>query len=123
MIDMKVSAMILAFYLTVLMVYPAGEILAHLSTAKATHSCCKKDASAIPVSEKTNKSSTNSCCDKGVCNPFMSCCCCAFYYHTPDYRLVANVLPAGMVFPIVNHYFSSFTASCFHPPEKNIVFS
>ena len=112
---MKLTAFILATYISLLTVQPVAELIySSLTNHKETceMACCKHKQA------NNTKQDANNCCDKGVCNPFGMCNCCFVYNQTQTTIEYNNFAQTNKLNTTVeNNFVSSFMSDCFHPPE------
>ncbi len=112
---MKLTALMLATYISLLTIQPVAEQLySSLTNHKevCTMACCKHKQAM------NNKQFPNNCCNKGICNPFGMCNCC-FVYNQKETTIAYNnfIQTNKLIAAAENNFVSSFMSDCFHPPE------
>ncbi len=110
---MKLTALIIATYISLLTVQPAFTAITSVFSVQSEENCgdncCKHEQQDnTPTKQEQN----------GMCNPFQSCSICFGYYISePTFQLI-SIQQVKVLRAIVKDKFTSgFCSDCFHPPE------
>jgi hypothetical protein len=119
---MKLTAFILATYISFLTVQPLTKVI-YSALTQQTEECCGDNCCENEQADNKQKSDTdnqdpNNCCPNGICNPFEQCACCfSVTVEQPTYHYLATIIINKYILPTAESTTSNYIADCFHPPE------
>jgi len=110
---MKVTALIIATYISLLTAQPMLSVIAAMKNNEPVECCSNKTCENEQPQKKNNKSEQHT-----QCNPFQVCSlCCGYFVSEFTFKnIVFNKLKYKQTKYIENKK-SAFFASYFHPPE------
>ena len=110
---MKLTALIIATYISLLTVLPVVTAITSVCNMQ-TEECCGDDC--CKPEQQDNKPTKQD--QSGMCNPFQACTyCCGCYISEPTFQVV-TVQQINILYPLVTDNFTTdFCSDCFHPPE------
>lgn len=116
---MKLLAVIVAIFITVLTIKPTVQLLdsSTLEVCCET-SCCVSDDYCSKASNPQQQD-TNNCCPGGVCNPFETCnCCCGGIVGRPSITSSVSFIKINYSSVTQNDLVLGFQSDCYQPPES-----